>query len=234
MSHDVELIYQAQDQYGTLQVIEHAGYRKLFFDSPIEQGCQAVDAPLSLVFDYQQVLLECLVKQDFHTQSTPRILMLGLGTGSIATQLLQCIPQLQMTVVELRQIVIDCAYQCFALPDIPELEVLQADALEFVIDNLHPYDAIIVDVFDDSGLPNAFSQQNFHSALWRNCKGGGQILLHLWHEWEAAEVNRPTKETDRILQFWQDFSRQHGTCELKRYNIESSRSLVLQVQNNRH
>ncbi len=234
MKFDGEIIHSERDQYGLIQVVDTPTTRKLYFDSPIEQSCLYLNAPMTLNFEYQQKIIELLLAFAANCKNNRpiRVLMLGMGGGSIAHHLFQSYAGLQMTVVELRQAVIDCAYRFFQLPDEPEIEVVQANAIDYIAHNQHAYDAIIVDIFDANGLPSEISQPAFLTGLLKNIKTPGSLILNLWFEWDTKQPSGkpiPTEETQAILKHFQNLNDQDSHYQLNRYNIQSSQNLILEI-----
>ncbi|HHS99263.1 MAG TPA: hypothetical protein ENK73_00245 [Thiomicrospira sp.] len=234
MKHDGKVIHSSRDEYGLIEVVENRVTRKLFFDSPVEQSCVFMNAPMTLNFEYQEKIIQQI--QDFsHTKKsnqTFRVLMLGMGGGTMAFHLFHTIANIQVTVVELRQAVIDCAYNFFQLPDEPEIESVQADAIEFLADNSHLYDAIIVDIFDAEGLPSSLNDLAFQQNLWQSLNSPGLVIFNLWYKWDKKQNNGkpiPTEETQQVLEFWQVMSNENTDCTLNRYNIQSSQNLVIEI-----
>lgn len=235
MQQDEQLIYSTTDQFGGLRVVEDQQTRKLYFDSNIEQGCLYLQAPMKLAYEYQHILVNQILKHAAHnkTSTSPyRVLMLGLGSGSIAQHLYNSLPNLQMTVIEIRQIVIDCAYRFFHLPEVPEIDVLQVDALMFIKTPMTEYDAIIVDIFDSQGMIPELSAPPFQSDLWKNMKPESALFYHLWYQWNdspESEALIPTKTTEAVLNYWQKRLIANTSLKLNRYNIRSSQNLVLEI-----
>ncbi len=235
MQFDGEIIHSARDEFGLIQVVQNHTTRKLYFDSPVEQSCLYLHAPMQLNFEYQQRIVDLLnqhqTHQNRHPENSPyRVLMLGMGGGSIAHYLNHLYPAINITVVELRQAVIDCAYGYFHFPDEPEVDAICEDAIEFVAQNNHPYDVIIVDIFDAHGSPEAMTQNQFHQNLFHNLNAKGILLYNLWFEWNEANPNRqkPTPETQSVIEYWQA-ENANGDLVLNRYNIASSQNLIYQV-----
>lgn len=236
MKFDGAIIHSQRDEYGLIQIVENRVTRKLFFDSAVEQSCLYLNAPLQLNFEYQQQIVDSVsekLKKHLSKNQSPRLLMLGMGGGSIASHLFHSQPQLQITVVELRQAVIDCAYQYFHLPDEPEIEVLHDNGITFIAENEFPYDIVIIDIFDAHGLPSELSDSDFQHNLWRNIHSGGSLLFNLWFEWDKTNCQgKPitTQETQKVVNYWQQFADDNSDCTVKRYNIQSSQNLILEVQ----
>ncbi len=234
MKYDGMTIFSERDEFGLIEVVENRVTRKLYFDSPIEQSCVYMNAPMTLNFEYQEKIIEQVQKfaQAKKGNQPFRALMLGMGGGTMAFHLFHTLPNLQMTVVELRQTVIDCAYRFFQLPNEPEIEAVQDDAIAFMAENEHLYDAIIVDIFDAEGLPSALSDIEFQKNLWKSLKSPGLVIFNLWYQWDAKQTNGkpiPTEETQNVFAFWQTMSNENTDCILNRYNIQSSQNLIIEI-----
>ncbi|WP_373017678.1 spermidine synthase [Thiomicrorhabdus sp.] len=233
-------IFSTEDEFGSIKVVENRSTRKLYFDSPVEQSCFYLNAPMTLNFEYQQKIIDLILKfadtPPFNHSERPfRVLMLGLGGGSMAHHLYHTLPNLQMTVVEIRQAVIDCAYRFFQLPDEPEIETLQGDALEFVAENDFAYDAVIVDLFDSHGIPVEFSEIDFQQNLLKQISSPGLLIFNLWNKQNengAQSKPSPTKESGQVLNHWQNIVAEHKGLRQNRYNINSSDNLILAVEQN--
>lgn len=243
MKYDGMTIFSERDEFGLVEVVENRVTRKLHFDSPIEQSCVYINAPMTLNFEYQEKIIERVV--DFaNTKFSPsqknrrplRALMLGMGGGTMATHLFHTLPNLQMTVVELRQTVIDCAYRFFQLPNVPEIEAVQSDAIEFIAEDDSLYDVIMIDLFDAEGLPSALSDTEFQNNLWKSLSSPGLLIFNLWYRWEINPTGGrpvPNEESEIVIDFWQAFqdtaSNENAKCTLNRYNAQSSQNLILEL-----
>ncbi|MBF6058878.1 MULTISPECIES: spermidine synthase [Thiomicrorhabdus] len=237
MKYDGIIIHSARDQYGLIEVVENRSTRKLYFDTPIEQSCIYRNAPMTLNFEYQQKIVS-LVNEHFQNRKQPknyRVLMLGMGGGSMAHNLYHSLPNVQITIVELRQIVIDAAYRYFQLPNVPEIESIQADAIEYILelaldcdDNpLFQYDAILVDIFDAEGLPPELSAPLFHDAIADCVKKKGRLIFNLWNRIEPGREHEHTEDTADILRHWQQNVENIRSQE--RYLMKSTSNLILNI-----
>ncbi|WP_319380855.1 hypothetical protein [Thiomicrorhabdus sp.] len=237
MKYDGIIIHSARDQYGLIEVVENRSTRKLHFDSPIEQSCIYRNAPMTLNFEYQQQMI-ALVSEHYQTRKSTkpyRVLMLGMGGGTMAHHLYHSLPNLQMTIVELRQIVIDAAFRYFHLPDVPEIESVQADAIEYLLelaldcnDSDHfQYDAVLVDIFDAEGLPSELAAPLFHDAL-ADCVGkNGCLIFNLWNRIERGREHEHTDETAAILRYWE--TNHSSVRSQNRYLMKSTSNLILSL-----
>jgi len=140
-----ELIYQTSDEYGAIDVVEYFNeIRALHFGSQAQQSANLLCNPYFLIHKYAQAMLLplCWIKPK-------RVLVLGLGAGSIVKYLHNYHPDIMIDAVELRPEVIRVASEFFMLPDIDERFRVYCDSAEnwLKTHQQHQYDLIIVDVF---------------------------------------------------------------------------------------
>ncbi|HSD14755.1 MAG TPA: fused MFS/spermidine synthase [Flavobacterium sp.] len=89
------------------------------------------------------------------------VLVLGVAGGSVVKTLVDEIKfKGSITGVELDPTVIEIANTFFGLNQIPNLKIINEDAFEFVLKSKDKYDLIIIDIFQDTKMPN-FLFENF-------------------------------------------------------------------------
>ena len=227
-SNKGQLIHQQHDAFGVLQVVENNTARSLYFGNSVEQGRLNLDSPMRLPLEYQQVI-EAHILTHHQTHPVQRILMLGMGGGSLASHLHLLHPDSTIHIVELRQAVIDIAYDYFQLPEVPEIEAIQEDAFIFIKEALSQYDVIIVDVFDESGVPEPFTTSSFQQDLVNNLTPSGLILFNLW----ANQSENQQKHTQQVIDYWQAQSCTTASTRnirLNAYPISSTENIILSIQ----
>ena len=175
------ILKHCRDEYGEIFVADDNGTRSLYFGDGILQSTIRLDRPGSILEDYNQSIMSCLL---FHNE--PRsVLLIGLGGCSLVHFLLRAFPEAAVAVVEIRQQVIDLAYEYFLLPKWnPHLKIFHASGQDFIrqqSEGYGNYDLIIVDAFDDDGPAAALSETPFLSACRQRLKDEGICVMNLWH-----------------------------------------------------
>ena len=90
------------------------------------------------------------------------ILVLGVAGGSVIKTLVDEIKfKGKITGVELDKNVLELANHYFKLNEIENLELVNDDAFEFVLKTTEKYDLIIIDVFQDTVMPNFLFEDFF-------------------------------------------------------------------------
>jgi len=90
------------------------------------------------------------------------VLLLGVAAGSVIKTLVEEIKfEGKITGVEIDKDIIAIANDYFNLNSIPNLEIVIDDAFEFVLKTNDKYDLIIIDIFQDTTMPNFLFEDFF-------------------------------------------------------------------------
>ncbi|MFD2943030.1 spermidine synthase [Flavobacterium notoginsengisoli] len=117
------------------------------------------------------------------------ILLLGVAGGSVVKTLVDEIQYKEkITGVEIDSEMIQIANQYFNLNQIQQLEVVIDDAFEFVLKTKDKYDLIIIDIFEDTHMPNFLFEKFFLDRICILLKDEGYILFNTMILDEAHNV----------------------------------------------
>jgi spermidine synthase len=132
--------------------------------------------PCALVLDYTRAMMcfALLVPRPRH------ILMVGLGGGSLAKYCYRHFPQARITVVELRADVIALREQFQVPADDARFTVVHADAAGYLAGARASVDVLLVDGFDDAGLPPALASSRFYADCRRALRDGGVLAANVF------------------------------------------------------
>lgn len=103
------------------------------------------------------------------------LLLLGTAGGALATRF--CRTGRSVTAVDNRASVFDIARNWFHMP--AEVECVCADAVEFLHANTRRWDAIAVDIFQGTEIPDAMFAAEVGSALARAVSPGGVVVWNV-------------------------------------------------------
>ncbi|MES2573725.1 MAG: fused MFS/spermidine synthase [Bacteroidota bacterium] len=107
------------------------------------------------------------------------ILVLGVAGGSVIKTLANEIHfKGKITGVEIDKAVIDIANEYFHLDKIQNLKIIIDDAFEFVLKTKDKYDLIIIDIFQDTTMPNFLFEKYFTDRLCFLLDQKGFILFN--------------------------------------------------------
>ncbi|MHB8882313.1 MAG: spermidine synthase [Thermodesulfovibrionales bacterium] len=175
------IIKHCRDEFGEIFIADKEGTRSLYFSDGILQSSIRLDRPGSIIEDYNQSIMSSLL----FLKEPRSVLLIGLGGCSLVHFLLRTFPGCAVDVVEIRQQVIDLAYEYFLLPRWnPNLRIFHSAGQDFVRQQPEggkTYDLIIVDAFDDDGPAAALSNASFIDACRARLTEGGICAMNLWH-----------------------------------------------------
>jgi spermidine synthase len=174
------LVHCSRDDIGIIEVIDTYGVRSLHFGTHPKQSAMSLAEPDKLELSYVRAMLAGLL-----FKPEPRkILLLGLGGGTLATFLFNHFPECRIDAVECRPAVAEIAHEYFGLPNDARLAIHVSDGNDFVCAEADrregEYDHILVDVFDHQGLAETVNQQDFFAASRRLLHPEGILAINLW------------------------------------------------------
>lgn len=117
------------------------------------------------------------------------ILLLGVAGGSVVKTLVDEIAYKgKITGVEIDSEMIQIANDYFNLNEIKQLEVIIDDAFEFVLKTKQQYNLIIIDIFEDTRMPNFLFERFFSERICSLLKDHGFVLFNTMILDEAHNV----------------------------------------------
>lgn len=128
----------------------------------------------------QRILRYGLKSIGFKTiQKMNHILVLGVAGGSVIKTLVDEIKYKgKITGVEIDSDIIQIANEYFNLNQIKQLEIIIDDAFEFVLKTKNQYDLIIIDIFEDTNMPNFLFERFFSERICSILKNKGFVLFN--------------------------------------------------------
>jgi spermidine synthase len=107
------------------------------------------------------------------------ILILGVAGGSVIKTLVDEVNfQGKITGVEIDPEIIKVANRFFKINEILQLEIVIEDAFEFVLKTKEKYDLIIIDIFQDTTMPNFLFQSYFVNQVCSLLNNRGFVLFN--------------------------------------------------------
>lgn len=181
-------LYRTEDGDGSMVVTQRGNKRLLSFGSRLEQSSVLMGKPYYLIHEYTQIMLLGLIFVDAR-----HITILGLGGGGLVHCLSHFYPQSTIQVVEIRQAVIDIAYDWFDLPRLDNLQVVNNDAMHYVSKLAQgSTDIIFSDLYEAEGMAACQAQQVFINASFKALSENGCLVLN-FHD--KPDADSPLMDT---------------------------------------
>lgn len=156
-------------------VIDDGKSRYLYFNVRLMQSEMSLKAPHDLALRYTQKMMAFLL---FHPRPR-RLVLIGLGGGSIIKFCHRRLPGVALTAVELNPEVI-AFREAFQVPaDDARLSIVQGDGAEFIAQAEKGIDALLVDAFDKTGFAPTLANREFFEHAFAKLSGNGVLVINL-------------------------------------------------------
>lgn len=167
-----------------IDISEEAGVRYLHFGSAWVQGAMRIRRPADLELAYtREMMAGLLMHEGWHAgpEWPQRILLVGLGAGSLAKFCYWKLPHAQVTVVEVNPTVWAAARQYFKLPpDDTRLSVEIADGVEFMRTDTGTYDYILIDGYDKDAKVGLLDSLPFYQSCQERLSERGILSANMF------------------------------------------------------
>jgi spermidine synthase len=131
--------------------------------------------PDDLPLRYTQVMTIATI----YPEAPKKILMLGLGGGSISTYLGRFMPDAAITTIEIDPGVIGAAKTYFGITETPRMRYRDADARVFLHRNQERYDLILVDAYRGGYVPVHLLTREFYLLLKQRLTPSGAVAFNV-------------------------------------------------------
>jgi spermidine synthase len=157
-------------------VTERDGRRRLEFMQGNVQSEMKLARPTELVLAYTRAIM-CFA---LFVPRPQHIVMVGLGGGSLAKFCYRHFPATRISVLELRADVIALRERFCVPPDDERFAVIHTDAASWLERQSDAADVIIIDGFDEAGLPPALGSSKFYADCRRTLRSGGLLVANIF------------------------------------------------------
>ncbi len=149
--------------------------RFLYLSLDNVQSAMHLDDPDRLSLAYTRMMMAFLL----FNGSPERILLLGLGGGSLAKFCYRHLPAAAITAIELNPDVIALREEFRVPRDDDRFCVIHADGSAYVSQPGKVKDVILADACDDKGIAAQLAAESFYQDAWRRLSDAGILVLNL-------------------------------------------------------
>jgi spermidine synthase len=181
-ARETRVVFEADSVYHHIIVTEDAVTRYLRFDRSLQSGMYLAD-PFDSPFLYAAYVHLGLL---FRPQAT-RVLMVGLGGGSIQKRFWRDYHEKTIEVAELDPLVVDVAKRFFAVREDPRLHITEADGRLLLRRTQRRYDMIILDAYFAESIPFHLTTREFLQLARAHLAPGGVIVSNLIGSLEGSQ-----------------------------------------------
>lgn len=238
----------------SVYVSEKFGVRSLHIGSDTIQSSMRIARPNDLELAYTRSMMGFLL----FNERPGRVLMIGLGGGSLAKFIYHRLPWVATEVVEINPRVVTIARQCFHVPqDDARFNVIVGNGAEHMVRIGRGADVVAVDGYNAESQVEELSNEAFYDACRRRLNAGGILVVNLWDSdrgfndtvqrietaFPAGTLCLPAEKPGNIIIFafkdnpgsprWDDLAQRARALE-RAYGLEFPRFVQSMRKMNRH
>jgi len=156
-------------------VIDDGQSRFLYFNVRLMQSEMSLKAPYDLAIRYTQKMMAFLLFQP----RPQRLVLIGLGGGSLVKFCHRRLPGTRLTAVELDPDVIAFRDAFLVPPDDERLQIVHGDGAEYIASADKGIDVLLVDAFDKTGFAPSLANREFFDNAYAKLAGKGVLVINL-------------------------------------------------------
>jgi spermidine synthase len=176
----VRVLRSAEDASGDKPrqpyIFETLFERRLHFTNEATQSAMLFSDPDALISQYTRKMMAFLL----FNQNPKRIVMIGLGGGSLAKFCYRHLYRSHITVVEIDEDVIALREE-FCIPkDDDRFRVVHDDGARYLQTLQEQIDVLLIDAFDADGIALSLASSGFYSCAARQLEENGLLVMNFW------------------------------------------------------
>lgn len=183
------LLVPEEENPGDITLSEDGGIRYLHFGTRWIQGAMSLTRPNDLVLSYTQQMMAWMLFE--RPQAIQRLAVLGLGAGAVVRFAHEQMSQATIDVVEINPAVTAMCQAFFKLPQSDRINMLHADAQEWVerAETQGSYDLLLVDLYDALAEGPSCSSLSFYQGCYEALDPDGICVINLFGAHESYAHN---------------------------------------------
>ncbi|MFT7579137.1 MAG: spermidine synthase [Myxococcota bacterium] len=205
------VVHREDTKHYAIWVIEKpSGVRYLRFDRDgVDQSAVRVDDPNYLEFTYTKAIVGALSLRP----APKRVLIIGLGGGTLPRFLRSHLPLAEIDVVEIDPAVVRVARDHLAFRTDAAMRVHVDDGRRFFEVTQAQWDIVILDAYGANNIPMHLATEEFLEMVSRRIAPGGMVIANLWaqsaniHYSNMVQTYVSAFNTVHGLKGWQSASR---------------------------
>jgi spermidine synthase len=178
LKHSDGLVAHVKTEYNNIFIIKRGPFLFLTTRFRREDHIQSVvnlEDPDDLMAPYTRIASVALA----YPETVQRILMIGLGAGSISTYIGRAMPDVHIDAVELDPGVIAVGKRYFGLQETGGIRFIQGDGQTYLRRHEDRYDIILLDAFRERGVPSDLRTREFYTLVKERLAPHGVAVFNI-------------------------------------------------------
>lgn len=181
-----KLVHSESSDFSNIRIRENGSVRSLYFFEPpgleVRQTSLDLKRPGQLLVPYTRTMFASFL----FSYPQERVLIVGLGGGSMVRFLNHHFPQTRVDAVEIDPVIVKFADEWFGTRPGPRTRIFTGDAIHYLQRDAGRYDVIYMDAFlepgadtDSRGIPRRLKTVDFLRGLHDRLNPGGVVAFNL-------------------------------------------------------
>jgi spermidine synthase len=171
---DARILFQKDSFYHRIRVMDEDGVRWLHFDRTV-QSAMSLEDPTALYLTYATYMGLGLV----FSPNPKRVLLIGLGGGSIPKKYQREFPDMELDVAEIDPEVIRVAKNFFSFAEGKNVRVFAADGRLFLTQTPNSYDLVLLDAYHRDQVPFHLTTKEFYQETKKKLGFDGVLVCNV-------------------------------------------------------
>ena len=169
-------VLYAKDSIYQVLSVEQVGSVRRLYGGRMSFSALDLEQPYRHVLEYTGMMILGMA----YVERPQKILMIGLGAGTVATYLRKYYPDLRMTLVELDPDVVMCARKFFNFQADAGMRVEVQDGRWFLMRDTTTYDVIFLDAYHGDYIPFHLLTKEFLQLVKQHLTPRGVVVANTW------------------------------------------------------
>jgi len=171
-------VAHVETEYNDLFIAKHNSFLVMSTRYRAESNIHSI-VNLSDPDDMPAVYTRIMSAGLLYPETTGRVLMIGLGAGSVSTYLARAMPEVRIDVVEIDPGVIATAKKYFGVQESDRLRIIEGDGRVYLNRHKELYDLILVDAYRELGVPFHLLTKEFYALVKERLAPGGAMAANI-------------------------------------------------------
>ena len=184
-----DIIHEAESPYQTIFISEANGIRRMHVGSLLDRtSAMDLNDPYRHVYEYTAMMM--LVSG--YVDAPKKILVVGLGGGTVTRTLRMIYPDAEITNVEFDPEIVAMARQYFGYAEDGKMKLVVEDARRWLRSTTEQFDMILLDAYHGGYIPFHLTTREFLEIVSERLAQGGVVCSNTWIDQDLADRESAT------------------------------------------
>lgn len=184
-----DIIHETESPYQTIFISESNGIRRMHVGSLLDRtSAMDLNDPYRHVYEYTAMMM--LVSG--YVDAPKKILVVGLGGGTVTRTLRMIYPDAEITNVEFDPEIEAMARQYFGYTEDGKMKLVVEDARRWLRSTTEQFDMILLDAYHGGYIPFHLTTREFLEIIRERLAQGGVVCSNTWIDQDLADRESAT------------------------------------------